>query len=193
MIFCIHMLEVEKPCIGQSISDEKWGKINYWNYQIDMLLPKMSICRHQPHFLTNEQQKVCWQPKKLRCMILHYHKIKWANICCCNSSKKLQRSILHLNFLDFISIPKKIIVLISSNRCGMVGAGLGGLRKGENELSWKKNTSSHSNYSWVSCVFGDQNRDVMLAGDNLRPPGQFFVVWWSQPVTKCYRITFTGT
>jgi hypothetical protein len=43
-----------------------------------------------------------------------------------------------LDFLDFISIPKKIIVLISSNRCGMVGAGLGELRKEENESSKKK-------------------------------------------------------
>ena len=44
MIFCIHKMEVEKPfsCIGQSTSDEKWDKINYWNYQIDMLLPKLA-------------------------------------------------------------------------------------------------------------------------------------------------------
>ncbi len=46
----------------------------------------------------------------------------------------MQRS---LDFLDFISIPKKMIVLISSNRCGMVGVGLRGLRKKENELSNK--------------------------------------------------------
>jgi hypothetical protein len=44
-----------------------------------MLLPKMS--RHcvtvgaRYIFSTNEQQNVCWQPKKLRCMILHYDKI----------------------------------------------------------------------------------------------------------------------
>jgi hypothetical protein len=43
-----------------------------------------------------------------------------------------------LDFLDFISIPKKMIVLISLNRCGMVGVGLGELRKRENELSMKK-------------------------------------------------------
>jgi hypothetical protein len=43
-----------------------------------------------------------------------------------------------LYFLDFISIPKKMIVLISSNRCGMEGVGLGEHRKGENELSMKK-------------------------------------------------------
>jgi hypothetical protein len=43
-----------------------------------------------------------------------------------------------LDFHDFISIPKKMIVLISLNRCGMVGVGLGELRKGENELSMKK-------------------------------------------------------
>jgi hypothetical protein len=66
MIFCIHKMEVEKPflCIGQSTSDENWDKINDWNYQIDMLLPKMS--RHyvgtRHIFSTNEQQKGCWQP-----------------------------------------------------------------------------------------------------------------------------------
>ncbi len=43
-----------------------------------------------------------------------------------------------LIFLDFISNPKKVIVLISLTRCGMVGVGLGELRKGENELSMKK-------------------------------------------------------
>jgi hypothetical protein len=69
MIFCIHKIEVEKPlsCIGQSTSDEKWDKIKDWNYQIDMLLSKMSRpyagARHV--FLANEQQKDCWQPKKI--------------------------------------------------------------------------------------------------------------------------------
>jgi hypothetical protein len=43
-----------------------------------------------------------------------------------------------LNFLDFISIPQKMIVLISLNLCGMVGVGLRELRKGGNELSMKK-------------------------------------------------------
>jgi hypothetical protein len=52
-----------------------------------------------------------------------------------------------LDFLDFISIPKKMIVLISLNRCGMVGVGLGELRKGENELSIKKDTFRRSNYN----------------------------------------------
>jgi hypothetical protein len=41
-----------------------------------------------------------------------------------------------LDFLDFISIP--MIVLISLNRYGMVGVGHRELRKGENELSMKK-------------------------------------------------------
>ena len=43
-----------------------------------------------------------------------------------------------LDFLDFILIPKNMIVLISLIRCGMVGVGLGELRKGGNELSMKK-------------------------------------------------------
>jgi hypothetical protein len=44
---------------------------------------------------------------------------------------------------------KKMIVLILSNQChgGMVGVGLGELRKGGNELSKKNNTFSHSNYN----------------------------------------------
>ncbi len=43
-----------------------------------------------------------------------------------------------LDFLDFISFPKKMIVLNSLNQCVMVGVGLGKLRKGKNELSKKK-------------------------------------------------------
>ncbi len=44
-----------------------------------------------------------------------------------------------LNFLDFISIPKKMIVLIFVEiDVGMVGVGLRELRKEENELSIKK-------------------------------------------------------
>jgi hypothetical protein len=43
-----------------------------------------------------------------------------------------------LDFPDFILIPKKMIVLILSNRCGIVGVDLGELRKGENELSKKR-------------------------------------------------------
>jgi hypothetical protein len=65
-----------------------------------------------------------------------------------------------ISSISFI-FPKKTIVLISSNRCGMVGVGLGELRKGRNEFSKRDNTFSRSNYNWVSCVFGDQNRDVM--------------------------------
>ncbi len=52
-----------------------------------------------------------------------------------------------LDFLNFISILKKMIVLISLNRCGMVGVGLGELRKGENELNMKKKYFSLSNYN----------------------------------------------
>jgi hypothetical protein len=43
-----------------------------------------------------------------------------------------------LDFLNFTSILKKMIVLISLNRCGMVGVGLREVRKGENELSMQK-------------------------------------------------------
>ncbi len=147
MIFCIHKMEVERPfsCIGQFTSDEKWDKINDWNYQIDMLLPKMSRhyvgARHV--FSTNEQQKDCWQPEKLRWMILNDHEIIWANICCCKSCKKLQRSMPPLDFLDFILIPKK------------------SLERGKMNWALKKNTFSLSNYNWVSSVFGDENQDVM--------------------------------
>jgi hypothetical protein len=80
MIFCIHKMEVEKPfsCIGQSTSDEKGDKINDWNYQIDILLPKTSryYVGARNVFSTNEQQKDCWEQKKLTCMmVLHDHKI----------------------------------------------------------------------------------------------------------------------
>ena len=37
-----------------------------------------------------------------------------------------------LNFLDFIAMLLKSIVLISSNRCVMVGVGLGASLEGEN-------------------------------------------------------------
>ncbi len=93
LIYCIHKMEVKTPfsCIGQSTSDEKWGIISDWIYQIDMLLRKMS--RHyvgaRHIFSTNKQQKVCWEPKTLRCMILPYPKFVWANICCCNSCTRL--------------------------------------------------------------------------------------------------------
>ncbi len=53
-------------------------------------------------------------------------------------SCKLEGACHTLDFLDFILILKKMIVLISLNRCGLVGVGLGELRKGENELSMKK-------------------------------------------------------
>jgi hypothetical protein len=115
-------------------------------------------------------------------MILHYHKIIWANICCCNLCKR--RWTIHaqscrgawhtLDFLDFISNPKK---MISSNRCGMVGGGLGKLRKGGNELRRKKNTFSRSNYNWVSCVFGDKNKsNLRHASGTLRY--DFIVFLW---------------
>ncbi len=63
-----------------------------------------------------------------------------------------------LDFPDFILIPKKMIVLISLNQCqcGMEGVqvglrvGLRKLRKGENELSMKKNTFSRSNSSMMT-------------------------------------------
>jgi hypothetical protein len=47
--------------------------------------------------------------------------------------------------------PKKLIVLISSKRCGVVGVGLGALRKKENKFSKKTKTFSRSNYNRVSC------------------------------------------
>ncbi len=64
-----------------------------------------------------------------------------------------------LDFLDFISIPKKIIVLILSNRCGMVGVGLGELRKGKNELSKKKEYFWQFKLQWSKlCFWGSERR-----------------------------------
>ena len=57
--------------------------------------------RRQTSFFYKRAQKDCWQPKKLRYMILHDHKITWAKICCCNSCTKLQRSMPHPRFPRF--------------------------------------------------------------------------------------------
>ncbi len=119
---------------------KRWGKINDWIYQIDILLPKMS--RHyvgaRHIFSTNEQQKESWQPKNW---------VAWSYPIM-NSYEQTFVAAIHaqscrgachtLDILDFISIPKKMIVLILSNRCGMIGVGLWKLRKGKNELSKKK-------------------------------------------------------
>ncbi len=79
---------------------------------MDMLLPKMSRhyvgARHL--FSTNEKQKVSWQPKKLRCMILHYHKfdIKSYERKFVAVIAQRYRGACHLlDLLDFISIHKR--------------------------------------------------------------------------------------
>ncbi len=75
-----------------------------------------SICGHMTVYVRLSGFQMCR-------MILHDHKIIWAKICCCNSCTKLQRNMPHPWFprFPFILIPKKMIVLISLNRCGMVG------------------------------------------------------------------------
>ncbi len=118
-------------------------------------------------FSTNEQQNGCWQPKNWDAwsytIIKSYERTFVAEI----HTQSCKGACHTLDFLDFILIPKKMIVLILLNRCGLVEVGLGELRKGENELSMKKNTFSLSNYNWVSNDFGDQSRDVMLSGLSL--------------------------
>jgi hypothetical protein len=75
-------------------------------------------------------------------MILHDHKIIWAaneRTFVAAIHAQSCKGICHtLDFLDLILIPKKMIVLISLNRCGMVGVSLRELRKGGKELSMKK-------------------------------------------------------
>ena len=124
-------------------------------------LNKQTLCWHQTHFSTNEQQNVCRQQIKLRCMILHDHWIIWAKILCSNACTKLQQSIWHPHFPQFHFDPQKEDVLILLDWCNMVGVGLWALRKGENELVTKKDTFSHWIYNWVRTDFGDQKRDAM--------------------------------
>ena len=77
-------------------SVHQWWKVTY-NQWTD--LPNWyavsQTSRHyigaRPISLTKEPQNVCCLPKKkLRCMILHYHEIKFTKICCCKSCTKLQ-------------------------------------------------------------------------------------------------------
>ncbi len=70
LIFGIDKVEVETPflCMGQSTSDEKWGIINDWIYQIDMLLTKMSrqtLCRRQTHLFAKQAAKSLLATKKI--------------------------------------------------------------------------------------------------------------------------------
>ena len=116
-------------------------------------------CRHQTHFLFKGA-------KKLRSMILHDHEIIRAKIRCCTAGTKLQRGIFHRSFRPFHGKPKKMIILISLNRCGTVGVGLGALGTESEGWKWtkfqKEISLSRSIYNWVSCDFGDQNRDGMV-------------------------------
>ena len=88
----------------------------------------------QPIFLTEKQQNICWQRKNLRCMILDYHIFICAKIRCCSACTKLQPSIGHHWFLPSHCKAKQNLVLISLNRCGMVGVGLRASLKEENQI-----------------------------------------------------------
>ena len=92
----------------------------------------------QPIFLTEKQQNICWQRKNLRCMILDYHIFICAKIRCCGAFTKLQPSIGHHWFLPSHCKAKENLVLISLNRYGMVGVGLGASLKGEIKFGVKK-------------------------------------------------------
>ncbi len=54
-----------------------------------------------------------------------------------------------LDFLDFILIPKKMVVLISLNRCGMVGVGLGDISKVGSAYS----AYFFKDYIMIFCIF----------------------------------------
>jgi hypothetical protein len=71
-------------------------------------------------------------------MILHDHKSYERRFVAAIHALSCKGACHALDFLDFILIPKKMIISILLNRCGMIGVGLGELRKGENELSMKK-------------------------------------------------------
>ena len=125
--------------------------------------PKLAdtMMAQNPFFRKRSGKTFGWQRKKLRCMILHDHEIIWAKIRCCNACTKRQQSVRHPRFPPFHFDLQKDVGLISVNRCGMVGVGLGALRKGEMNLVAKKNSFSRSVYNWVRADFGDQKRDAM--------------------------------
>lgn len=110
---------------------------NQW-LDIPVLYTTSQKSRHnvglQPIFLTEKQQNICWQRKNLRCMILDYHIFICAKIRCCRAFTKLQPSMAHHRFLPSHCKAKENVVLISLNRCGMVGVGLGASLKGENQI-----------------------------------------------------------
>ena len=92
----------------------------------------------QPIFLIEKQRNICWQRKNLRCMILDYHIFICTKIRCCRAFTKLQPSMAHHQFLPSHCKAKENVVLISLNRCGMVGVGLGASLKGEIKFGVKK-------------------------------------------------------
>ncbi len=102
-------------CIDQATSDEIWGLIKDWIYQIDMLLLKTN--RHyvgaRHIFSKIEPQAFCWQPKNWGA---------WSYTIIKSYERRfvvaIQEHATPLISLIFISIPKKMIVLISSNRWG---------------------------------------------------------------------------
>ena len=98
---------------------------------------------------------------------------------------------LTLVFLDFISIPKKLLFWICRpwQYSGLVGVGLGALRKGENEFSYKKHIVSRSIYKWVSADFGIKNRDTMSRrqvgeSNNSSPSSRWPLGRWEFPNMK---------
>ena len=67
-------------------------------------------------------------------MILDHHIFIFAKILCCSACTKLQPSMAPARFPPFHFDAKESLVLISLNRCGMVGVGLGASLKGGNQI-----------------------------------------------------------
>jgi hypothetical protein len=114
------------------------------NQWLDIPVPYTTsqMSRHyiglQPIFLTEKQQNTCWQRKNWRFMILDYHIFICAKICWCSACTKLQPSMAPARFPPFHFDAKENEVLISLNRCSMVGVGLGASLKGGNQIWGEK-------------------------------------------------------
>jgi hypothetical protein len=86
----------------------------------------------RPVFFEKQAAKGLLEPQKIK---MHGPKLTYNHV-----NKDLLLQCMHeaavehdtLEFLDFIAMPRKSIVKISLNRCGMVGIGPGASRAKEN-------------------------------------------------------------
>ncbi len=78
MILCINKMEVEKlfrALVSPPVMKNEIKSMIGITKLICCFLKWADTMQAPDIFPTNKQQNFCWQPKKLRCMILHYSKI----------------------------------------------------------------------------------------------------------------------